>query len=101
MTTPEPKSGMAAHLAADIRALTTIERPSASPGEEAAALWVASRCGNGFGPAAVKRATYEEFANRTYAAHAAIKLFFDHDPDLMSEQDVLFLKPTPAVVIYQ
>ena len=43
MTTPEPKSEMAAHLAADIRALTKIERPSASPGEETAAKWVASR----------------------------------------------------------
>lgn len=56
---------------------------------------------DGFGPSAVKRATYEEYASRTYAAHAAIKLFFDHDPDLMSEQEVLLLKPTPAVIIYQ
>ena len=43
MTTPEPEPEIAANLAADIRALTTIERPSASPGEEAAAQWVASR----------------------------------------------------------
>ena len=56
---------------------------------------------DGFGPAAVKRATYEEYANRTYAAYAAIKLFFNHDPDLMSEQEVLYLNPMPAVVIYQ
>jgi hypothetical protein len=56
---------------------------------------------DGFGPAAVKRATYEEYATKTYAAHAAIKLFLDHDPDLMSEQDVLLLNPPPAVVIYQ
>ena len=56
---------------------------------------------DGFGPPAVKRATYERFASRTYAEHAAIKLFLDHDSDLMSEQDVLFLNPTPAVVIYQ
>ncbi len=56
---------------------------------------------DGFGSAAVKRATYEEYAGRTYAAYAAIKLFFDYDTDLMSEQDVLFLNPTPAVVIYQ
>lgn len=56
---------------------------------------------DGFGPAAVKRATYEEFARRPYAAHAAIKLFFEYDPDLMSAEDVLLLKPTPAVVIYQ
>ncbi len=43
MTTPEPEPEIAANLAADIRTLTTIERPSASPGEEAAAQWVASR----------------------------------------------------------
>ena len=56
---------------------------------------------DGFGPAAVKRATYQEYAGRSYAAHAAIKLFFDYDPDLMSEEEVLFLEPTPAVIIYQ
>lgn len=56
---------------------------------------------DGFGPAAVKRATYEEYASRTYAAYAAIKLFFEHDVDLMSEKDVLFLNPMPAIVIYQ
>ncbi len=56
---------------------------------------------DGFGPAAVKRVKYERYATRPYASYAAIKLFFDHDPDLMSEQDVLSLEPRPAVVIYQ
>jgi hypothetical protein len=56
---------------------------------------------DGFGSADVKRATYEKYAGRSYATHAAIKLFFDYDTNLMSEQDVLFLEPTPAVVIYQ
>jgi hypothetical protein len=40
---------------------------------------------DGYGSSAVKRATYERYANRSYAAHVAIKLFFDYD----------------AVVIYQ
>ena len=56
---------------------------------------------DGFGPAEIKRATYEQYAARSYAAHAAIKLFLDYDPDLMSEEDVLALKPRPAIVIYQ
>ena len=56
---------------------------------------------DGFGPPDVKRATYERYAERPYAAHAAIKLFFQHDTDLMSELDVLRLEPTPAIVVYQ
>lgn len=56
---------------------------------------------DGFGPAAVKRATYQQYASRPYAAYAGIKLFFQQDPDLMSEEDVLLLQPRPAIVIYQ
>ena len=43
MTTTDTQSALHARLAADIRALASIERPSASPGEEAAAHWVQSR----------------------------------------------------------
>ena len=56
---------------------------------------------DGFGPAAIKRAKYEQLAAQPYAAHAGIKLFFQHDPDMMSEEDVLRLQPTPNLVIYQ
>ncbi len=56
---------------------------------------------DGYGPAAVKRATYERYATRPYASYAAIKLFIEQDPDLMSEEDVLALEPRPAVIIYQ
>ena len=56
---------------------------------------------DGFGPAAVKRVKYQQYAGRPYASYGAIKLFFEHDPDLMSEEDVLSLEPTPAIVIYQ
>ena len=56
---------------------------------------------DGFGPAAIKRVKYEDLAGRSYATNAGIKLFFDYDPDLMSEEDVLRLQPTPALVIYQ
>jgi hypothetical protein len=56
---------------------------------------------DGFGPAVLKRAQYERYATQSYASHAGIKLFFEHDPDLMSESDVLNLHPRPTVVIYQ
>ena len=56
---------------------------------------------DGFGPAEIKRVKYQRYAERPYASRAAIKLFLDHDPDLMSEADVLSLEPTPAIVIYQ
>lgn len=56
---------------------------------------------DGFGDAAIKGVTYERYAARSYASLAAIKLFFDHDPDLMSEEEVLRLEPRPSIVIYQ
>lgn len=56
---------------------------------------------DGFGPAAVKRSIYQRYANRPYAQRPAIKLFFQQDPDLMTEQEVLSLVPMPAVVVYQ
>lgn len=56
---------------------------------------------DGFGPAAVKKAKYGRFASGGYAERAGIKLFFGYDPDLMSEAEVLDLRPRPVVVIYQ
>lgn len=56
---------------------------------------------DGFGPAAVKRAHYEAFAGADYATFPGIKLFLEHDPDLMSEENLLNLAPRPALVVYQ
>jgi hypothetical protein len=56
---------------------------------------------DGFGPAEIKRVKYERYASQAYAQRPAIKLFFQHDPDLMSEADVAGLSPMPSVVIYQ
>jgi hypothetical protein len=52
---------------------------------------------DGFGPAAVKRLKYVSYAET--AEYSGIKLFFHQDPDLMSEQQVLELRPN--VIIYQ
>jgi len=52
---------------------------------------------DGFGPAEIKRVKYGWFAEP--ADFSAIKLFFRHDPDLMSEAEVLALEPN--IIIYQ
>jgi len=52
---------------------------------------------DGFGPPHVKRVKYDWFA--APAEYSGIKLFFRHDSDLMSEQEVLELNPD--VIIYQ
>jgi len=56
---------------------------------------------DGIGPPDIKALRYSDFAAREYAHHAGVKLFFDRDPDLMSEETVLSLRPPPSVVIYQ
>lgn len=56
---------------------------------------------DGFGPSEIKRSIYQRYANRPYAFNAAIKLFFEQDSDMMSEEEVLSLEPQPAIVIYQ
>jgi len=52
---------------------------------------------DGFGPSEIKRVKYGWYA--APAEYSGIKLFFRHDPDLMSEQEVLELNPD--VIIYQ
>lgn len=52
---------------------------------------------DGFGPPEIKRVKYGWYA--APAEHSGIKLFFRHDPDLMSEEEVLELNPD--VIIYQ
>ncbi len=51
----------------------------------------------GFGTAEIKRVKYGWFA--APAEHSGVKLFFRQDPDLMSEGEVLQLKPD--VTIYR
>ena len=52
---------------------------------------------DGYGPAEIKEVKYGWYA--APAEYAGIKLFFKHDPDLLSESDVLALNPD--VIIYQ
>lgn len=52
---------------------------------------------DGFGPAEIKRVKYGWYAEPW--DYKAIKLFFQHDPDLMTPSEVLELNPN--VIIYQ
>lgn len=52
---------------------------------------------DGFGPSEIKRVKYGWYA--APAEYSGFKLFFRHDTDLMSEQEVLELNPD--VIIYQ
>ncbi len=52
---------------------------------------------DGFGPSEIKRVKYGWYA--APAEYSGVKLFFRHDTDLMSEQEVLELNPD--VIIYQ
>ena len=55
---------------------------------------------DGFGDRPLKRAMYAAIM-RKQLPFAGIKLFYKEDTDLMSAEDVMKLKPAPAVIIYQ
>lgn len=56
---------------------------------------------DGFGPRSVKLGSWDLVIRDANVQLAGIKLFYRHDPDLMSPTDVLNLTPRPAVIIYQ
>jgi hypothetical protein len=56
---------------------------------------------DGFGPRPVKIGAWEQVIQDGATPRAAIKLFYRHDPDLMSPADVLSLDPKPVIIIYQ
>jgi hypothetical protein len=55
---------------------------------------------DGFGSQDVKLNSYRTVMERPLE-FAGVKLFYEHDPDLLSPGQVLGLDPTPSVVIYQ
>jgi hypothetical protein len=56
---------------------------------------------DGYGPAEVKAVKYARYGAAPYAPFGGIKVFLRHDPDLMSERQLLDLRPRPAFFIYQ
>jgi hypothetical protein len=56
---------------------------------------------DGFGRAEIKEARYGMYGAADYAPFGGIKLFLQHDPDLMTEQQLLDLEPQPVFFLYQ
>jgi hypothetical protein len=56
---------------------------------------------DGYGPAEIKAVKYAHFGAAAYAPFGGIKIFLQHDPDVMTEQQLLDLDPRPAFFLYQ
>jgi len=56
---------------------------------------------DGFGDPASKIEGYDLFLDAEYAEFAAIKLFYQHDSPVIQPQEVVALRRSPDVVIYQ
>ena len=56
---------------------------------------------DGYGRAEIKAVKYERFGAAAYAPFGGIKVFLKHDPDVMTEQQLLDLEPRPAFFLYQ
>jgi hypothetical protein len=56
---------------------------------------------DGFGSRAAKVLKWEELARGDHSYFHGMKLFYRHDPDLMSPKATLGLKPRPDLIVYQ
>jgi hypothetical protein len=56
---------------------------------------------DGYGPADIKQAKYARYGAAAYAAFGGIKVFLQHDPDPLSEAELLRITPRPTLFVYQ
>jgi hypothetical protein len=56
---------------------------------------------DGYGPADIKAVKYERYGAAAYAPFGGIKIFLQHDPDPMTERQILDIEPRPAFILYQ
>lgn len=56
---------------------------------------------DGFGAQWLKNDTWNMIMNQGELEFSGIKLFYDQDPGMFTPQEVMDMKPTPSVVIYQ
>lgn len=56
---------------------------------------------DGYGPADIKAAKYASYGAAPYAPFGGIKIFLRHDPDVMTEEQLLELEPRPSFFLYQ
>jgi hypothetical protein len=56
---------------------------------------------DGYGPADIKEAKYARFGAAPYAPFGGIKIFLQHDPDPLTEAQLLAITPRPSLFVYQ
>jgi hypothetical protein len=56
---------------------------------------------DGFGPADIKLVKYARYGAARYAAFGGIKVFLEHDPDPLTEQQLLSLTPRASLFVFQ
>jgi len=56
---------------------------------------------DGYGPADIKQVKYLLYGAAPYAPYGGIKVFLQHDPDPLTERQLLGLNPRPSLFVYQ
>jgi hypothetical protein len=56
---------------------------------------------DGYGPADIKAVKYQRYGAAPYSAYGGIKIFLEHDPDPLTEAQLLDITPRPAIFVYQ
>jgi hypothetical protein len=56
---------------------------------------------DGYGPADIKQVKYLRYGAAPYAPFGGIKIFLEHDPDPLTERQLLGLSPRPSLFVYQ
>ena len=56
---------------------------------------------DGYGPADIKEVKYQRYGAAEYAPYGGIKVFLEHDPDPLTEQQLMSMQPRPALIVYQ
>ncbi|TAK71435.1 MAG: hypothetical protein EPO22_01270 [Dehalococcoidia bacterium] len=56
---------------------------------------------DGYGPADIKQVKYLRYGAAPYAPYGGIKIFLQHDPDPLTERQLLGLNPRPSLFVYQ
>ena len=52
-------------------------------------------------PADIKEVKYQRYGAAEYAPYGGIKVFLDHDPDPLTEQQLMSMQPRPALIVDQ
>ncbi len=56
---------------------------------------------DGYGAADIKEVKYQRYGAAAYAQFGGMKVFLQHDPDPLTERQLLDIRPRPAFVVYQ